>query len=336
MKKFAIIVLAAALCGNGNFSLEASSSSYGAQQSIQWTTNYTEATQISERTGQPILLFFTGSDWCTWCKKLEHEALDTREFAAKAGNRFIFVMLDFPARGASDQQVSQQNNRLKTKYNIKGFPSIVIVDAKGNRIGSTGYREGGGTPYADHLLAMITSYEKHRDALASLSQQDSDSSDSTDSRYLESGPAATKTAGAAQDDASRLIAKYIDTLEQNDINSKEAIVLRDRLLAVPAERLPSVSKEVAIAEFQALQKNMNPKKLSASTVVAPLNQYMEKYGAQDPEVWRIYMAVSQVYLEANEPTEALKYTEKAAQVAPTQMKKDIDNATQFIRSKLEH
>lgn len=332
MKKFAVILLVAALCGNGILAIEgATNITNKSVSSVQWTTSYAEATQASEKTGKPILLFFTGSDWCTWCKKLEHEALDTREFAAKAADRFIFVMLDFPSRG-SDQQVSQQNNRLKTKYNIKGFPSIVIVDAKGNRIGSTGYREGGGVRYADHLLAMITSYEKHRDALASLSQQDSDANDSTDAQYLETGPGTNKPS-IAQDDTSRLIERYAEILDQGDVNSKDAIILRDRLLAVPAERLPSVSKEVAIAEFQALQKNMKQKKLNAATVVAPLNQYIDKYASQDPDVWRVYMAVSQVYLEADQLDDALKYTEQASRVAPVQVKKDIDNAIQYIRSK---
>ena len=32
-----------------------------------WINDANVASQLSQKTGAPILLFFTGSDWCGWC-----------------------------------------------------------------------------------------------------------------------------------------------------------------------------------------------------------------------------------------------------------------------------
>lgn len=121
------------------------------QSRINWTTNYQDAVNQSKATSKPIVLFFTGSDWCSWCKKLESEALNTDEFAQIAGDKFIFVVLDFPSNG----HYPKEFNDLKSKYGIQGFPTLVILDSNGNKIGSTGYQPGGGRAYAEHLLKLV-------------------------------------------------------------------------------------------------------------------------------------------------------------------------------------
>lgn len=125
------------------------------QSKINWITNYQEAVNQSKATSKPMVLFFTGSDWCSWCHKLESEALSTDEFAQIAGDKFIFVLLDFP----SSKAYPEKNDDLKSQYGIQGFPTLVIVDSNGNKIGSTGYQPGGGRAYAEHLLNLA---QKHR------------------------------------------------------------------------------------------------------------------------------------------------------------------------------
>jgi protein disulfide-isomerase len=117
---------------------------------IEWQTDFQQATQVAKEQNKPLVLFFTGTDWCVWCKKLESEALDTREFDADAGNKFVFVKLDFPRNGAQNPQ----NDELQRRFNVRGFPSVIILDSHGNQMGSTGYKQGGGKAYADHLLKL--------------------------------------------------------------------------------------------------------------------------------------------------------------------------------------
>src|ERR1700721_269617 len=65
---------------------------------ITWITDYEEALRQSRATSKPVLLFFTGSDWCYWCIKLKSEAISTPEFAAATFDKFIFMIVDFPQK----------------------------------------------------------------------------------------------------------------------------------------------------------------------------------------------------------------------------------------------
>lgn len=123
--------------------------------SIQWMTNYDQALQAGKQSSKPLVLLFTGSDWCTWCIKLEKESLDTSEFADAAGDKFIFVKLDFPRSTLSNVGTSSQNNALRERFKVMGFPTVVIVDPVADKkIASTGYKAGGGRQYAQHLLNL--------------------------------------------------------------------------------------------------------------------------------------------------------------------------------------
>ena len=121
---------------------------------IQWSTNYQEAVAKAKAEKKNIVLFFTGSDWCGWCKKMENEILMTPDFAKTAGNNFVFVMLDFPMNKTLPSQISDQNNDLKQKYGITGYPTIIVLDSNENFVAETGYRSGGGKAYADYLMGL--------------------------------------------------------------------------------------------------------------------------------------------------------------------------------------
>jgi protein disulfide-isomerase len=127
----------------------------GNSGSVTWTTNYQDAVAQSKQNSQPIVLFFTGSDWCGWCKKLDAEALDTPDFAQATNGKFIFVKVDFPMKSKLDPQTAQQNNMLKQKYEIKGYPTLVIIDGNEKILATTGYEAGGGKKYANHLESII-------------------------------------------------------------------------------------------------------------------------------------------------------------------------------------
>lgn len=122
---------------------------------IKWSTNYNEAAAASKKDRKPILLFFTGSDWCGWCKKLHQEVFATPEFAQAVGKDFNFVEVDFPMNKPLPTEQQQENNMLKKKYGVKGYPTVIILDSNGNFVAETGYRPGGGKEYADYLKQLL-------------------------------------------------------------------------------------------------------------------------------------------------------------------------------------
>lgn len=127
---------------------------------IDWKTNYSEALKTSTATGKPIILFFTGSDWCGWCTKLENEVLNTDEFAQLVGDKFIFVKLDFPLYKQQDANLATANKHLQEKYEVRGFPALIIIDGTEKKIAVTGYRANGPKLYANHLLEKIANTAK--------------------------------------------------------------------------------------------------------------------------------------------------------------------------------
>jgi protein disulfide-isomerase len=117
----------------------------------QWTNNYDNALSAAAGTNRKIFLFFTGSDWCGWCKRLEAEVLSTPEFQEYARDNLILVKLDFPQSIPQSAQLKAQNQQLSQRYQIEGYPTVVVLNSSGKTIGRTGYKRGGPGPYIAQL-----------------------------------------------------------------------------------------------------------------------------------------------------------------------------------------
>ena len=142
MKKIIVALLLFA----GSFAAEA--------QELVWETNVTTAMAISNETKKPLLLFFTGSDWCGWCIRLQKEVLKTPEFASWAKENVVLVELDYPRRAPQTPEIKKQNEELQMAFGIQGFPTIILANATTKEgkvnfegIGSTGYVAGGPTAW---------------------------------------------------------------------------------------------------------------------------------------------------------------------------------------------
>ena len=114
-----------------------------------------KAIEISQKTNKPIMLFFTGSDWCGWCKKLVKEVYKTSEFNTWAKQNVILVEVDFPKRSKLSSELTAQNNSLKQIFQPRGYPTVYfakpVKGADGNvqfkTLGQTGYVAGGPTKW---------------------------------------------------------------------------------------------------------------------------------------------------------------------------------------------
>ena len=60
-----------------------------AQENQTWHTDINKAIAISKKENKPMFLFFTGSDWCGWCIKLQKEVFKTPEFTAWAKDKVV-------------------------------------------------------------------------------------------------------------------------------------------------------------------------------------------------------------------------------------------------------
>ena len=108
-----------------------------------WLVSFDQAKRIAAETDRPILVDFTGSDWCGWCIKLDEEVFAKTEFAAWAKEQVVLLKLDFPNSFDLPQPLTAQNDTLAKAYGISGFPTILFLDATGQVLGKSGYEAGG-------------------------------------------------------------------------------------------------------------------------------------------------------------------------------------------------
>jgi thioredoxin-related protein len=118
---------------------------------IEWETDYAAAVAKAQKEKKALLLNFTGSDWCGWCKRLDREVFSRPEFVAYAEKNLVCVKLDFPRRTKLPQKEVMQNQSLAQKYGVRGFPTIYLLNASQETLLRTGYRPNGPGPYITHL-----------------------------------------------------------------------------------------------------------------------------------------------------------------------------------------
>ena len=109
-----------------------------------WQTNYKAALEQAAKENKPVLLDFTGSDWCGWCIKLNKETFSQTEFQDFAKKHLILVELDFPQGKPQPAEVKKQNEELQQKFQVQGFPFLVLLSSNGTVIArNAGYLAGG-------------------------------------------------------------------------------------------------------------------------------------------------------------------------------------------------
>ncbi len=120
-----------------------------------WMTDFNAAKEIAAKGKLDILVDFSGSDWCTWCQKLDAEVFSKPEFLTEAKKQFVLVVLDFPKQEENKAKIPEalrkSNEELAKTLNVQGFPTVFLMDAKGAPYAQTGYKEGGPEAYLKQL-----------------------------------------------------------------------------------------------------------------------------------------------------------------------------------------
>ena len=154
MKKLVITLFIALL----SFSIQG-------QEGQVWHTDIDKAIAISTKEQKPMFLFFTGSDWCGWCIRLQKEVFKTPEFTSWAKEKVVLVELDFPRRTPQDPEIQKRNANLQQIFGVQGYPTVWFAKPtiKNNtndleQLGSTGYLAGGPTAWIENANTIISKY----------------------------------------------------------------------------------------------------------------------------------------------------------------------------------
>jgi len=120
-----------------------------------WLTDFEKAKKLAAEKERPILVDFTGSDWCGWCIKLDKEVFSQDEFKKYAKDNLVLFVADFPRRKELPDDVKEQNKKLASKFGVTGLPTIMLLDKNGEKLQQTGYKRGGAEAYVEHLKELL-------------------------------------------------------------------------------------------------------------------------------------------------------------------------------------
>ena len=119
--------------------------------SLNWKTNLDEALKVAKTENKVVLVNFTGSDWCQWCKRLSNEVFSQKEFEEFAKEKLVLVKVDFPRNIEQTNATKFYNQQLASLYGVEGFPTIILLDKNGKGLLKTGYIQGGAENYIRQL-----------------------------------------------------------------------------------------------------------------------------------------------------------------------------------------
>lgn len=120
-----------------------------------WSKDYVAVLKQSKASGRPVFAYFSGSNWCGFCKRMSKEILSTEEFKDFAQDNLELVNLDFPRPAPADDKVHELNLWLKEQHGVVGFPAVLILDGDGVVLGRLGYTREGAADFVVKLKSIL-------------------------------------------------------------------------------------------------------------------------------------------------------------------------------------
>lgn len=134
-----------------------------------WITDYNLARTISAQTGRHMFLAFTSMDSGEWSKKMDDEIFKSEPFLTYAHKHLVLVRIDFPVSAPQPPELAAQNKMLADLFDIKGYPMVIVVNPKGEKILESKYLKGGPEYFMKQMTPII---DRDADRLAALKEQD--------------------------------------------------------------------------------------------------------------------------------------------------------------------
>ena len=100
----------------------------------QWTMDFEAAKKVAAEKKLPILINFTGSDWCGWCKHMDKEVFSQDAWRSYAKENLMLVWIDFPHDPSLvPEKYVARNKALSDQFGVEGYPAYLILDDDGKK-----------------------------------------------------------------------------------------------------------------------------------------------------------------------------------------------------------
>ena len=98
----------------------------------EWTMDLDAALEVAAAKKLPLLLNFTGSDWCGWCKHMDKEVFAQEAWTAFAQTNLLLVWIDFPKdKSLVPEKFADRNKALAERHGVEGYPTYIVLDDNG-------------------------------------------------------------------------------------------------------------------------------------------------------------------------------------------------------------
>ncbi len=139
MNKFIVFFIVGFLMFQVSYSQEIAENTIevteGDKIELSWIPTYKEALKKAKKENKPVLIYFTGSDWCGPCKILDDKLFHTDKFKALSDKDLVLLEVDIPRRRDLIAPLKMKENLyLQKKYRVKAFPTLMMVNHRGKKI----------------------------------------------------------------------------------------------------------------------------------------------------------------------------------------------------------
>lgn len=125
----------------------------------EWADDLEAAKQEAGKTRRPILLNFTGADWCGPCIEMEEKVFSEHKWKAYAADHLVPVAVNISIEEVEDmRQADPKKDVIRIQYDIKGYPTFVLLDNDGETMpGMLGGRrlQAWGEPSPETFIQML-------------------------------------------------------------------------------------------------------------------------------------------------------------------------------------
>lgn len=273
----------------------------GAFAAVNWETDLDAGLKAAKAKNLPVLVEFTGSDWCPPCKMLKKVNLNTPEFEKfVADNEVVLVELDFPRTpGAIPQELMNKRVSIMQKYAVEGFPTVLIMNAEGETFARIVSFRPEVSQYLDLLKAGI-------DAKVQLEKDIQAASDlAGDAKAAALNEALKKLPKAEQGFHKALIGEIIK------VDTKDTFGYGKKLKEVEM-------MAVQVREYEDLATKYRGK-YTKTDVKNYRNEIVKQLDNKDllpPVRQRYYKALSDMYAMDGDLDKTAKYLKKAIEACP--------------------
>ena len=271
---------------------------------ITWM-DYEQGLALAKKQEKPLFLYFSSED-CPWCLKMQDEILQDPAFIKKISPLVVFASV-------SDDK---ENDAILQKYQVQRFPQVVLVDPKMGVISSLGYLSCGGSVYANNIQAVIADYHQLQKSFGKLTLKNAAEFFAV-IKMIKSFNMPIKI---EEKNLVSLLDQYQKLMKDKRYDDPSLLEIKEQIELLDHKNVYKAHLKMALLEYQTLTKE----KKDTATIVKPINVYLERFGAKDPEnFWRLQMILAHCYYNSKDIPIALTYVRESYKHAPKEAKKGL-------------